>query len=142
MSWIDISYYWWHDNYDVVNSVEDDSGWYGDLWTIDGGEDTVGEDTTGQQPPDTSSPQQAVAAVTTSTALLFRPQAANSVVGTIPQQVGATTSTNPIDRTNGSSAQPLPTFGQTSTRTVFDTSGGTMRRTSRLTTNMRRTSKL
>jgi len=121
VNWIDDSYYWWYDNYDAVNSIDDDFGWYGDSWTIDAGEDAAwwgGEDTTWQQQPDTSAPQQAVAAVTTSTPLLFRPHAANSAVGTIPQQVGATTSTSTTDRTNESSAQPLPTSGQTSTRTV------------------------
>ena len=104
-----------------MNSIEDDSGWYGDLWTIDAGEDTAwraGEDTTRQQQPDTSVPQQAVAVVTESTPLLVRPLAANSAVGATPQQVGAITSTSPTYRTNGSSAQPPSTCGQTSTRTV------------------------
>ena len=118
VNWIDDSYYWWCDNYDVVNSIEDDFGWYGDSWTTDAGEDTawwIGEDTTWQQQPDTSAPQPVVAVVTTSTPLLFRPQAANSVVGAIPLQVGAITSTSPIYRTSECSAQLLPTVGQTST---------------------------
>ena len=97
-NWTDDSYDWWVDHYGIVSSLEDDSAWVDGSWALDGEDDTTWwtrDDTTWQtQPTETSQsslPQQAVPAVTTSSSQLFRPQLANSASATPPHQVSVAT---------------------------------------------------